>query len=99
MKLQPVVCANCGAPLAVPGEARFVTCNHCDSTLEISHTESVTYSKIMTQIDIRTERIESQLESMRLERELEERERKELELMRLERELENGPCRVASARA
>ena len=88
MELQPVACANCGAPLSVPGEVRFVTCNHCNSTLEIRRTESVTYSEKIAQIDVRTERIESQLESMRLERELEEREHNELEVMRLERELE-----------
>ncbi len=71
MELQAVACANCGAPLAVPGEARFVTCNHCDCTLEIKHTESVTYSEKMAQIDVRTERIEAKLDVMRLEGDLE----------------------------
>lgn len=71
MQLQAVVCASCGAPLRVPNAAWFVTCHHCESTLEIKHTEDVTDSETISQIDERTERIEAKLEVIRLERELE----------------------------
>ena len=90
-ELQAVACANCGAPLTVPGEVRFVTCNHCHSTLKIKHTESVTYSAKIAQMDVRTERIESKVDLLRLERDLDacdqEWDRKKLEFMSVD---ENG---------
>jgi DNA-directed RNA polymerase subunit RPC12/RpoP len=72
MDLKSVSCGNCGAPLQVPGAVRFLNCNHCGSSLEIKHTNSVTYCEMISQIDERTERIEQKLEIMELERELEQ---------------------------
>ena len=72
MELKSVSCGNCGAPLQVPGAVRFLTCNHCGSSLEIKHTDSVTYSEKIAQIDERTERLEQKLEILELERELDQ---------------------------
>ncbi len=70
MELKAVACGNCGAPLQVPDAVRFLNCNHCASSLEIKHTESVTYSEQIAQIDERTERIEQKLEVLELQSEL-----------------------------
>ena len=90
-ELQAVACANCGAPLTVPGEVRFVTCNRCHSTLKIKHTESVSYSAKIAQMDVRTERTDSKLDLLRLERELDacdqKWDRKKSEFMNVD---ENG---------
>ena len=72
MELKSVSCGNCGAPLQVPEAVRFLTCNHCGSSLEIKSTDSVTYSEQIAQIDERTERIEQKLEVLELERELDQ---------------------------
>ncbi len=75
MELKAVACGNCGAPLQVPDAVRFLSCNHCGSSLEIKHTDSVTYSEKIAQIDERTERIEQKLEVLELESELDRLDR------------------------
>jgi uncharacterized Zn finger protein (UPF0148 family) len=39
VKLTAVSCENCGAPLKVREDARFVTCAHCETQLKIDRTE------------------------------------------------------------
>jgi hypothetical protein len=75
MELITVACNNCGAPLRVPDDARFVTCNHCSSQLAVKHTESVTFTEKLNEINERTERIEDELAELRSRQEIEDLDR------------------------
>jgi hypothetical protein len=70
MELSSISCGNCGAPLQVPADARFVTCNHCRSQLAVKHTDSVTYTEILEELDERTERMEEELAQLRYQSDL-----------------------------
>lgn len=67
MELNSISCGNCGAPLRVPAEARFVTCNHCQSHLAVKHSDSVTWTEKLGELDERTERLEDELSELRYE--------------------------------
>lgn len=67
MDLTSISCGNCGAPLRVPAEARFVTCNHCQSHLAVKHSDSVTWTEKLGELDERTERLEDELSELRYE--------------------------------
>ncbi len=45
-KTVPIACANCGANLTVPPTVRFVTCSHCDSSLQIQESGGAFYSEL-----------------------------------------------------
>ena len=51
MKIIPVLCQRCGAPLDVADESvRFVTCAHCSTPLEIVREATQSHSRILEQI-------------------------------------------------
>jgi LSD1 subclass zinc finger protein len=70
MELSSISCGNCGAPLHIPPSARFITCNQCQSQLAVKHSESVTWTEKLEQLDARTERIEEELSHLRYQNEL-----------------------------
>lgn len=82
MKIIPVLCQRCGAPLDVADESvRFVTCAHCSTPLEIVREATQSHSRILEEIQATTEDhgrrlkvIELQNELERLDREWEGRE-------------------------
>lgn len=82
MKILPVLCQRCGAPLDVADESvRFVTCAHCSTPLEIVREATQSHSRILEQIQATTEDhgrrlkvIELQNELQRLDREWEGQE-------------------------
>lgn len=52
MKIIPVVCQRCGAPLEVADESvRFVSCAHCSTPLEIVREATQSHSRISEQIE------------------------------------------------
>ncbi len=81
MKILPVLCQRCGAPLEVADETvRFVTCAHCSTPLEIVRDATQSHSRILEEIQAvtaehsrRLEVIELQNDLERLDRELTER--------------------------
>lgn len=75
MELTTVSCNSCGAPLRIPVDARFVTCNHCSCQLEVKHNESVTFTKHLGEINERTERIEEDLAELTYRQTLEDIDR------------------------
>lgn len=64
MSLIPVACHSCGAPLEVPGQARFVTCRHCGIQLEVKHNESAAWTEQIEAIEDRTEAIGERTEQL-----------------------------------
>lgn len=73
MDLSPVVCNNCGAPLQIPASANFVTCQHCQSQLEVKRNESVAWTEKLEQldsIDRRTGQLLDQMAQLRYQTEL-----------------------------
>ena len=70
MELTSISCGNCGAPLQVPPAARFVTCNHCRSQLAVKHSDTVTYTEKLEELDERTEELQEEVERLRYQSEL-----------------------------
>ena len=75
MELTTVSCNGCGAPLRIPVDARFVTCNHCSTQLAVKHNESVTFTEQLGEINERTERIEEDLADLKSRQEIEDIDR------------------------
>jgi hypothetical protein len=72
MKIIPVLCQRCGAPLDVADESvRFVTCAHCSTPLEIVREATQSHSKILEQIQAATEDHGRRLKVVELQNELE----------------------------
>lgn len=70
MELTSISCGNCGAPLQIPADARFVTCNHCRSQLAVKHSDSVTYTEKLEELDERTEQLQEEVQQLRFQNEL-----------------------------
>ena len=70
MELTSISCGNCGAPLKLPKDAKFVTCNHCHSQLAVKHSDSITYTERLDKLDERTDRIEEEVSHLRYQSEL-----------------------------
>lgn len=71
MKIIPVVCQRCGAPLELADESvRFVTCAHCSTPLEIVREATQSHSRISEQIQAATQDHSRRLEIVELESEL-----------------------------
>jgi hypothetical protein len=71
MKLDPIVCSQCGAPLQVPADVNFVTCNHCHASLAVKREASVTYTEAVQKLASHTEALREEVAELRYERELE----------------------------
>jgi DNA-directed RNA polymerase subunit RPC12/RpoP len=54
MGLISLSCHHCGASLSIPDDARYVTCRFCGSQLQVEHTESATYTRVLEKLDART---------------------------------------------
>lgn len=75
MNAETLNCNNCGAPLSVPGAAKYVTCTHCGTQLAIRRTESVAYTEKLDVIVERTEQIAEQVARLAQDNELERLDR------------------------
>jgi DNA-directed RNA polymerase subunit RPC12/RpoP len=71
LKVESLMCNNCGAPISVPESARYVTCGHCGSQLVIRRTESAHFTEVLQRLDERTEQMSESLEAIQLQNELE----------------------------
>jgi hypothetical protein len=83
VKIESLNCNNCGAPLAVPATANYVTCKHCQSQLVVRRTESASSTELARLSDS-TERLTEQVAELSFRQELDsldrawERERESL---------------------
>lgn len=75
MELIPIACHHCGAPLDVPPQAEIVTCQHCTTRLAVHRNESVAWTEMLEELDERTEYLESSVDWLCLQRELDELDR------------------------
>jgi len=75
MKLIALGCRNCGGPLEVPEDAKYVTCTHCRSRLVIKHSGSAAHTEKIDAIDRRTGRIEEQVDNLHRRKALAELDR------------------------
>jgi DNA-directed RNA polymerase subunit RPC12/RpoP len=75
METQSVQCNHCGAPLEVGKATRFVTCQFCNSQLEVKRTESTVFTEEIAKITQNTERMAGSLEVLELQNDLERLDR------------------------
>lgn len=76
MKIIPVLCQRCGAPLDVADESvRFVTCAHCSTPLEIVREATQSHSRILEQIQKTAEEHGQRLEIIELQNDIERLDR------------------------
>lgn len=59
-------CNHCGAPLAMPEDARFVTCAHCGSSLGVERSGGGTYTHVLEAVDRRTADIEREVAELEI---------------------------------
>lgn len=64
MKLIPLNCRQCGAPLSVPEEVRHVTCLHCGTQLAVVREGAAAYTEILQQLERRTTDVEARLDAL-----------------------------------
>ncbi len=75
--------------------ARFVTCRHCNSSLEIKRSDSAEWTELLQQVSQQTGKIQSDLDAIKAEQELERLERE----WEREREANRTEERTAGAEA
>ena len=76
MKIIPVLCQRCGAPLDVADESvRFVTCAHCNTPLEIVREATQSHSRIIEEIHAATTESAKTLKVIELQNDLERLDR------------------------
>lgn len=75
MKLLSLNCNNCGGPLEVAEDTRFVTCGRCGSQLTVEHAGSAAFTRRIFELEQRTDELEQEVGAVRLQNELEQLER------------------------
>jgi Flp pilus assembly protein TadB len=75
MKLITLSCNQCGAPLEVPEETRFLTCRFCTSLLAVEHSESAVYTRVLEALERQTSELAHDVKAMKLQQELEQLDR------------------------
>jgi DNA-directed RNA polymerase subunit RPC12/RpoP len=75
MELTSVRCNHCGAPLEVGAQTRFVTCQFCNSQLEVKHTGSAAFTEVVQEIAGHTKQMASNLKVIELQNDLERLDR------------------------
>lgn len=74
-KISKVCCQGCGSPLGIDDATRYVTCNHCGSSLEVIHGESTTHTRLLEQLQNTTEQLTHQVKLLKLQNDLERLDR------------------------
>lgn len=75
METLSVRCNHCGAPLQVSDATRFVTCQFCQSSLEVKRTESSVFTEEVAKIAEHTGKMAESLEVIALQNEIEKLDR------------------------
>ena len=75
METLSVRCNHCGAPLQVAGNTRFVTCQFCQSSLEVKRHSGAVFTEEVARIAENTEKIAEGLGIIQLQNDLEKLDR------------------------
>ena len=75
METLSVRCNHCGAPLQVAENTRFVTCQFCQSSLEVKRTDSSVFSEEVAKIVENTGKMAESLEVITIQNEIEKLDR------------------------
>lgn len=75
METLSVRCNHCGAPLQIGNGTRFVTCQFCQSHLEVKRTDSSVFTEEVAKIAENTGRMAESLEVIELQNEIERLDR------------------------
>lgn len=75
METHSVRCNRCGAPLQVADSTRFVTCQFCQSSLEVKRTESSIFTEEVAKIAENTGKMAESLEVITIQNEIERLDR------------------------
>jgi DNA-directed RNA polymerase subunit RPC12/RpoP len=75
METLSVRCNHCGAPLQIGEGTRFVTCQFCQSNLEVKRTDSSVFTEEVAKIAENTGRMAESLEIIELQNEIERLDR------------------------
>jgi|UniRef100_UPI003784D012 hypothetical protein len=75
METLSVRCNHCGAPLQVAENTRFVTCQFCQSSLEVKRTESSIFTEEVAKIAANTGKMAESLEVITVQNEIEKLDR------------------------
>jgi len=75
METLSVRCNHCGAPLQVSEATRFVTCQFCQSSLEVKRTESSIFTEEVAKIAEHTGKMAERLEVITIQNEIERLDR------------------------
>jgi hypothetical protein len=75
METLSVRCNHCGAPLEVAGNIRFVTCQFCQSSLEVKRHSGAVFTEEVARIAENTEKIAEGLDVIQLQNDLEKLDR------------------------
>ena len=71
VRVEPLRCNGCGAPLSVPESANFVTCQHCRAQLAARRNESAAYTEVLEEFTKQTAELRGQVRKLTLQNELE----------------------------
>jgi hypothetical protein len=80
-RVMKLCCQGCGADLQVTDEVRLVTCNYCQSKLEIVRDASITHTRVLEKLEKNTDRIVGDLKVIQLQNDLLQADR-EWEILR-----------------
>lgn len=84
-------CQGCGSDLEVDENVRFLTCNYCQSKLEVVRDVSVTHTRVLEKLERTTDRIAGNLKVIELQNDLARVDREwELKRQRMVTRSENG---------
>ena len=75
METLSVRCNHCGAPLQVSATTRFVTCQFCQSSLEVKRTDTSIFTEEVAKIAQNTGKMAESLEIIALQNEIEKLDR------------------------
>ncbi len=75
METLSVRCNHCGAPLQVAENTRFVTCQFCQSSLEVKRTDSSVFTEEVAKIAENTGKMAGSLEVITMQNEIEKLDR------------------------
>jgi hypothetical protein len=75
MEMVTVSCNSCGAPLKVGTQVRFVTCQFCNTQLEIKRNDSSIFTEQIERIAGNTAQMAQDLEAIKLQNEIERLDR------------------------
>jgi len=75
VELVTLSCNECGAPLEVPSQTKFLTCRFCGSRLAVAHTGGAVYTNTLEALNRKADLLADEVQLLRLEHDLERLDR------------------------